>query len=65
MSPLKVPRCVGTERGHNAKVISEDCFQGECIQPEADVLGFPLNTPDVVTWNISDAKIRAPCCPCC
>ena len=54
MSPLKVPRyCFGTERGHNDKVISESCFQEEWVQPEADVLGFPSSTPDMVTWNIS------------
>ena len=22
-------------------------------QPEVDVLGFPSNTPDMVTWNVS------------
>lgn len=54
MPPLKVPQCCfGSERGQNAKVISEDCFHGEWIQPEADLLAFTSNTPDRVTWNIS------------
>jgi len=50
---MKVPWCCfGTERGHNGKVISEDRFQGEWVQPEVDVLGFPSNIPDMTTWNI-------------
>ena len=54
MSPVKVPRyCFGTESGHNDNVIPESCFQEEWVQPEADILGFPSNTPDMVTWNIS------------
>jgi hypothetical protein len=63
--PLKVPQCCcGSERGHNAKVHREDCFQGEWIQPEGDVLGFPSDTPDSGTWTVSGVhKSRAPFCP--